>query len=173
MPESLVLRRCCHCKTEKPIDQFRKSRNEICGRGYECKYCVCEAAKRYYYKNRETLLHKNKLPENRVRKLLWERKYRETKTRRSKIRSINFVRIREKVLAKRAIYNAVKSGKLIRPDNCSICHIVSKIEAHHYLGYAVENRLNVEWLCHRCHMAKHRIQNPLEHYSQIYRPDSF
>lgn len=59
---------------------------------------------------------------------------------------------RDRVEAKRAVYVAVKAGKLVRPDHCSRCGLVCKPDGHHtdYKKY-----LEVEWLCKRCHKAEH------------------
>jgi hypothetical protein len=59
---------------------------------------------------------------------------------------------RDRVEAKRAVYVAVKAGKLVRSDHCSRCGLVCKPDGHHtdYKKY-----LEVEWLCKRCHKAEH------------------
>lgn len=50
-----------------------------------------------------------------------------------------------------AVRNAIRRGDLVRPDTCSRCGIVGKIEASHD-DYA--RPLDVEWLCRRCHAHK-------------------
>lgn len=59
---------------------------------------------------------------------------------------------RVKRLAKDAIHNAIKAGKMTRPELCSNCGVVSKIEGHHF-DYS--KPLEVIWLCETCHTAKH------------------
>jgi hypothetical protein len=62
--------------------------------------------------------------------------------------------------ARYAVSNAVRDGKLHRPNKCQKCNKRdwgikrSMIEAHHYKGYEPENWLVVEWLCTDCHRAK-------------------
>jgi len=46
------------------------------------------------------------------------------------------------------VYQAVKSGKLIRPDHCTFCGIKCKPHAHHD---DYEKPLEVIWLCSPCH----------------------
>lgn len=46
---------------------------------------------------------------------------------------------------------AVRQGKVIKSDHCESCNFNCKTEAHHYLGYAVENWYSVKWLCKVCH----------------------
>ncbi len=57
----------------------------------------------------------------------------------------------EKTVARDACNNAVKAGVLIKPRRCSICNAGGRIEGHHYLGYAPEHVLDVQWLCVPCH----------------------
>jgi len=52
-----------------------------------------------------------------------------------------------------AVRNAIRRGDLVRPDTCSECGAVGKIEASHD-DYA--RPLDVEWLCRRCHSRKDR-----------------
>lgn len=60
--------------------------------------------------------------------------------------------------ARNAVYRALTSGELIRPDTCQQCgekHSSKNITAHHHNGYDPEHEIDVEWLCRRCHGAKH------------------
>jgi hypothetical protein len=50
---------------------------------------------------------------------------------------------------------AIAKGTLTRPDVCQQCFGSGPIEAHHYLGYAKEHRLDVAWLCDPCHKEVH------------------
>lgn len=57
----------------------------------------------------------------------------------------------EKKAAWNAVYKAVKNGLLTRPERCERCGIACKPDASHD-DYA--RRLEVEWLCRSCHVAK-------------------
>lgn len=57
----------------------------------------------------------------------------------------------EKKAAWNAVYQAVRSGRLIRPDSCERCGVACIPQASHD-NY--EDRLAVEWLCRPCHTAK-------------------
>ena len=48
---------------------------------------------------------------------------------------------------------AVQSGKLERPDVCSMCNGYKKVEGHHY-DYS--KALDVVWVCRQCHASIHR-----------------
>lgn len=53
--------------------------------------------------------------------------------------------------AKRAVRVALKRGELVRPDRCSICGVPCFPDAHHHLGYEEEHKLDVIWVCRKCH----------------------
>jgi hypothetical protein len=63
--------------------------------------------------------------------------------------------IQRQYMAQRAVYLAVKSGELVRTP-CEICGS-EKVHGHHYQGYAVEDRLKVQWLCPKHHKEAHII----------------
>ena len=55
--------------------------------------------------------------------------------------------------ARQVVNDAIRSGRLIRPDRCSNpeCDIKCKPEAHHHNGYDEEHWLDVIFLCKDCH----------------------
>ena len=57
--------------------------------------------------------------------------------------------------AMQAVKYALRSGRLTRPAQCAQCRRRCKPQAHHFLGYAKEHRLTVEWLCRTCHGVQH------------------
>lgn len=57
--------------------------------------------------------------------------------------------------AKQSVYQAVRSGRLVKPEYCEepgCCD--TKVEAHHHKGYAKEYYQDVVWLCKTCHGPK-------------------
>jgi hypothetical protein len=56
-------------------------------------------------------------------------------------------------LETKAIRQAVRSGRLVSPEKCSICCGTGRIEAHHN---DYHKPLDVEWLCRPCHLWFHR-----------------
>lgn len=57
--------------------------------------------------------------------------------------------------ATQTVCRAVKAGILHRPAECSQCRKPCKPQAHHHKGYARENWLSIQWLCHSCHGLAH------------------
>lgn len=60
----------------------------------------------------------------------------------------------EIIAAKEAVARAVAHGDLVRPSTCSRCGKERRIYAHHH-SYAPEDRLDVKWVCQKCHRAIH------------------
>jgi hypothetical protein len=57
----------------------------------------------------------------------------------------------EKAAAQEAVHRAERRGNIVRPVVCTWCDVQPVAHAHHYLGYAPEHWLDVEYLCHKCH----------------------
>lgn len=54
--------------------------------------------------------------------------------------------------ARTSLNQAVKRGKVLRPDWCERCGAQGKVQGHHQ-DYT--KRLEVDWLCARCHSDEH------------------
>lgn len=65
------------------------------------------------------------------------------------------IKNREKLRAQQAVGRALLSGRLTKPAQCSRCNSVGHVQAHHHRGYEEQVRLDVEWLCSRCHVETH------------------
>jgi hypothetical protein len=59
----------------------------------------------------------------------------------------------EKTRARYDTRNAVRTGKLLRPNICSKCPSTAEIEAHHE-DYS--KPLEIIWLCPACHHDEHK-----------------
>jgi hypothetical protein len=60
-------------------------------------------------------------------------------------------------IARQSVNNAVRSGRLIKPNACANCGLEKKLTGHHH-DYS--KPLDVEWLCHECHGLRHRRVTP-------------
>ena len=57
--------------------------------------------------------------------------------------------------ARNAVSNAVRDGRLLRPDQCSHCHTKCRPHGHHE-DYS--KPLDVVWLCAACHRQFHALK---------------
>lgn len=121
----MITKKCTKCKQEKSIDEFGISIKGIEHSSYFCKTCNAKIQREYYRKH----------PDRRIQSTRkWEKNNKLKKS------------------AHWAIDYAVQTKKIIKPTTCQVCHHNSSIiEAHHYMGYEKENRLNVLWVCRGCH----------------------
>jgi len=70
--------------------------------------------------------------------------------------------IKKRYSARDAVYRATKTGKLIRPDECSQCgRTGTQIQGHHH-SYEKEYWLDIEWLCSECHDDIHRDKEDIQ-----------
>ena len=133
-------KRCGRCRKVLPVDQFVKNASRVDGLASYCKPC-----------NREYSREVNQRPH------IKEQRRRARKV--GGIRDTNryFAKYPYKRKAQLTVQAAVKSGKLIRPENCENCGEAIFTEAHHD-DYGMP--LAVRWLCRVCHKDWHRINGP-------------
>jgi hypothetical protein len=162
---------CRACGIEKPDSEFTRVKQNRDGLCSYCKACVRERSKKHYYEQGGREAAAAKSPGR------WERtkaRYGPVALAYSRSEKGKAVRraVRKKWLASEAgkawrreydqknrhkcqaadaVRYALRTGRLVRPEACSHCGAVGKITAHHHLGYAVEHRLHVQWLCVPCH----------------------
>ena len=156
------MKKCNRCGCEKPFDAFYKHTNMQDGYLSACKACkkkysrsrsrTAEAkALRHAYDNtperiavRDEYNHSDKGKEA-TRKFNCSDKGKEAKRRYRKDNP-------EKTGARKKFNKAVLSGKITRPDDCSLCGVKCLPEGHHE-DYS--KPLVVVWLCHPCHCTTH------------------
>lgn len=92
----------------------------------------------------------------RKRMAAWERQNRE---RRSAYKREYARRNRAKSQAHSAVRKAVFFGKIVKPKTCEKCGAGRcKLDGHHHNGYAPEHRLDVVFVCSRCHAAERKAE---------------
>jgi hypothetical protein len=124
---------CFKCGAEKPLTDFYKHPQMKDGRVNKCKAC-----------------NKVDVRVNRRKKLEY---YREYDSRRG-VHGPS-VTNRAKKKTRWATMNAVRDGRLNKPDHCQVCGCApSRIEAHHH-DYKRPDY--VTWVCTPCH---HKFHSP-------------
>lgn len=69
----------------------------------------------------------------------------------------------QKVKAHSIVNEAIKTGKLVKPSECSCCKLKKEVQAHHE---DYEKPLDIIWLCPACHSKLHkqkRIENGFQY----------
>lgn len=133
---------CFKCGEQKALSAFYKHPQMGDGHLNKCKDCARKDVKKNYRDNIEHYRRYEKdriaRPERRAQQVRYQRKRRAAHP--------------EKYAANSAVHNAIRDGKLIRPDSCEMCGSADKIQAHHH---DYNKPLDVVWLCYKCHMAEH------------------
>lgn len=133
-----------------PYKDYEKAKQRAKERYYENKEVRLAQVKDYYYKNWEvkqaqrTEWIKNNPEKIKQYKNKYNKKYIKDNP--------------EKQTARNAVRWAIMKGKIIKPNNCSVClqdTYSRNLHAHHHKGYSPENRLNILWLCGTCHRKEH------------------
>lgn len=154
---------CGCCNKEKPIKEFYKKKNGK--QGSSCYKCNAD-----YHKTEEGRARK-KISDRRyeLKNIDEESFYFRDKINSTKFRSRHSKRLnkeqsekykndesfRKRKLAMNKLYRQIKSGKIIKPDRCSLCHC----SRHKVYGVIrdLDKPLDVEFLCTRCRGKEFRV----------------
>ena len=133
---------CFKCGTEKPLTEFYKHAQMGDGHLNKCKECTkLDVSKNY----RDNVEHYRNYDRERFTQPGRKAQLKTYHQRRRK-------KYPERYAAHVAVCNAVRDGRLTRPDTCTKCGSTTKIQGHHP-DYS--KPLDVVWLCYRCHMNEH------------------
>lgn len=154
---------CFKCGERKPLSEFYKHSRMKDDHLNKCKECTKKNTKenrtdnfdyyQQYDRNRPNKDERNKKRSGYVAKLKQENyeKFYEIRKKGSK----NYKRrYPQKRAATVAVNNAIRDGKLYKPDKCQACGDGGKIQGHHE-SYDQSKWLDVVWLCVECHSKRH------------------
>jgi len=135
---------CFKCLKVKPLEEFYKHRGMKDGRLNKCIECTKNDVAIHRVANIEAVRkydrERGRTPERIKKNIARNKIYREKFPDKYKAHSI--------------VGSALKGGKIIRPELCSVCNLSGlQIEAHHD-NYS--KPLDVTWLCAACHRQLHR-----------------
>jgi hypothetical protein len=141
---------CKACNSEKSDSEFYASERS------RCKECVRSRvrANRSLNKDYYRAYDRKRYREFEHRK---EAAKRSASTERGKQQRAELNRKRkatepEKFMARNAVNNALRAGKIDKPETCFMCERPGKLQAHHH-DYT--HPLDVVWLCSKCHGKLH------------------
>lgn len=151
MSEPIITKKCSHCKEIKNVFDFFKNKTTKDGYQSFCKICFYTSTQKYRHtqKGRNASI-----------------KYRRSikgYINQNKYYIKNKKECPEKYKARKAINNATRDGKLVKPKQhkCHYCNNQAE-QYHHYLGYEPEHWFDVVPICHICHNIIHRINHQFE-----------
>lgn len=147
------IRTCKTCGESNAVVRFYVGVTSRCAECYKAMVRVNRLAKHDYYAAYDAERYKNNLQRRAANKA-----YAKTDAgKASAIKSKQRWRTEypERRAAQIALGNAIRDGKIVKPNNCSVCGTEAEIrlEGHHY-DYT--KPLDVIWCCTKCHSAIHR-----------------
>lgn len=144
---------CSKCGLTKSSNDFGPDKRARDGLKSWCKVCCSEAEQARYRENPERARAT-------ARAIHLQNPERSRFNNRSSYHH-NLEYSRAQGRASEAVRRAVARGELIKPDHCEVCNklesaVAGGLEGHHYLGYAREHYLDVQWLCIEDHRKAER-----------------
>ncbi len=142
------MKECFKCRQIKPLSDFYVHPQMADGHLNKCKFCTRIDVRIHAAKNDEA-------------RLAFERMRAKTDKRRTlRKRTVAAYRARypERTAAYNAVARAIRKGKLHKPPLCQGCGEAKDLHAHHE---DYRRKLDVIWLCARCHRHNHHVRNVL------------
>jgi hypothetical protein len=149
------MKRCSKCKANKRNSEFGRNAGSKDGMHHYCRECkrVYDADYRAKNKTAARAWSKRWRDKNKGYHSKWREEHKELA---AAILARRKEKYPEREKAKATLNNAVYSGKLDRPETCSLCNETGLIDGHHP-DYS--KPLEVIWLCRQCHVDYHRSVN--------------
>ena len=142
------MKTCSKCETEKSRSEFHKHHNTKDGLQATCKTCQKKEGKKWRRENKDRSL--KCLQEWREKNKEIPDSVRETRRKAAKKYREEYI---EEVRCRSILNEAVRCGKIKRPNTCESCFKECKPEGHHE-DYS--RPFDVDWLCIECHKRLHR-----------------
>jgi hypothetical protein len=135
---------CRGCSASLPLSDFYKHAQMADGHLNFCVKCVKARVSKHREQHGE-----------RIR--AYDRERAKRPHRKAQLRSLieRHQQDPQRRIAHQMTSNAIRDGKLTRPDTCSTCGKQCKPEGHHD-DYS--KPLEVRWLCRSCHCRHHRLE---------------
>ena len=155
---------CSRCKQVRSLADYYADKRATDGRRPECKPCFLKLRAEYrathpeqkkqtdaIYRARQSVEKKRQYGRNHYYK--HQEAYAERRKQRRRLHP-------EKSYACNVVLNAIKRGRLVRPDKCQQCGATAAIEASHS-DYRFP--MKIQWLCVKCHRL---LDKSLEHLAR-------
>jgi hypothetical protein len=155
------MKTCRECNTEKELSEFYKHPRMLDGYLNKCKECVKTRVHKHRDANIDRIKQYDKKRSMNPSRVKARKEYAKTeagKKARQRAGENYKNRYPMKYAAHVVFRNAVRDGKVVRKDSCSVCQSTYKVEGHHD-DYT--KPLEVRWLCERCHKQWHREHAPI------------
>ena len=147
---------CFKCGELKPLTDFYKHKAMSDGYLNKCKICAKRDSNTNRQNNIERCREYDRNRPNKAERYQKIKEYQQTE-KGKEVRRKSTQKYQQDRLKKQAhtdLSNAVKYGKIIKPNNCQNCGVTCKPHGHHD-DYS--KSLDVRWLCVKCHVDFHKF----------------
>jgi len=147
---------CFICEAEKPVTEFYQHDRMADGRLNKCKECTKEYSRNHRKENPEYYLEYDRKRANAPHRVEARKLYAQTpagKAASKRSAAKHLIKYPIKRGARIIVGNALRDGKLTRPECCEDCGKQRRLHGHHD-DYA--RPLDVRWLCPTCHATWHK-----------------
>jgi hypothetical protein len=147
------MKACFKCGIEKPLTEFYAHPRMADGHLNKCKLCTKQDVQADYARKRSDpgwTSQERERGREKYRRLSYAERY---KNKSHKYQAGYRSRWPDKRQAHCIVNNAIRSGRLVKPDACQECGLGGRVHGHHP-DYS--KPLEVMWLCPQCHGRQHR-----------------
>lgn len=152
------MKKCCKCKSERPLDRFAKNKSTKDGLAFECKICTKAFQDAHRAANGDAIRAADNARFGTAARQATITKYRNSEKGRQAIYRAHQAwrsRYPEHYQATNDVNNAIQAGRLFKQP-CFVCG-ARKVEGHHP-DYS--RPLDVVWLCTAHHKEVHLMVRP-------------
>lgn len=135
---------CTRCERTLPASAFYRVRSAKDGLSGYCRECCARYARSPTGRDVQAKQRGSR------KRRLWAAEYKAAGGDRANA-GRHRGRYPERIAARWALREAVRTGRIARADRCEGCGARARTEGHHHRGYDRAHWLDVQWLCKRCH----------------------
>ena len=161
-PSDMAAKQCFKCLQHKPLEAFYRHSMMADGRLNKCKECTKADVAKHRHENLERVRAYDRMRGSMPHRVAARKEYAQSEAgKNAHQRALRASRIKfpERAMARFAVSNAIRDGKLIRWPVCEIPGCTAKPEAHH-ADYSLP--LDVTWLCDHHHKETHKLARELK-----------
>lgn len=158
LPSDMPTKQCFKCLQHKPLEAFYRHSMMADGHLNKCKECTKADVAKYRHDNLESVREYDRMRGSIPHRVAARKEYAQSETgKNAHQRAMRAYRIKfpERAVARFAVNNAVRDGRLIPWPVCAVPECSQKPEAHHP-DYS--HPLDVVWLCDKHHKEAHAIE---------------
>ncbi|QHJ79198.1 MAG: hypothetical protein [Caudoviricetes sp.] len=166
------MKKCFKCGIEKSLTEYYKHKQMLDGHLNKCKECTKSDAHKHREENIDKVRAYDRNRPNKDERAKKQIEYQKSEKGLSvRLKSNRNYRGKfpDRYKARATVGNAIRDGRIFRPDHCEKCNTPCNPHGHHD-DYS--KPLSVRWLCSSCHISFHtfmrELHRNLEHTGTVF-----